>query len=366
MALQPVSALNIPTEPIGSIPRPLALIEAVRAFERGEFAADALEALYEQAVRDTLREFEATGSPVVTDGEQRKHHNFATYCVHGAANLAPDGFRLQFIDHYRQWPRLVRGPFRYVHRAETYLANALKRTTRPVKQAVISPSALSLFYPDEGIADYPRERFIEDLLNQHESEISACLALGAHRVQVDFTEGRLAYKLDPTGQLLRSFVQLNNLALSRFSEADRQRIGVHTCPGGDLDSTHSADVDYAELLPGLFELKAGSFFIALARERDRRRVLGLIRDHLKPHQRAFVGVIDPLDPRIETPEQVRDRVLEAAEYIALPQLGTTDDCGFAPFSDDTSTSRETAFAKIRSRVVGTALAQQALAARTPA
>ena len=57
---------------------------------------------------------------------------------------------------------------------------------------------------------------------------------------------------------------------------------------------------------------------------------------------------------------MRDRILEAAQYIPVEQLGTTDDCGFSPFSDDTSTSRDTAFAKIRARVLGTALASRAL------
>ena len=67
-------------------------------------------------------------------------------------------------------------------------------------------------------------------------------------------------------------------------------------------------------------------------------MLKIIREHLKPDQRVFVGVVAPIDPRIETAEEVRDRVLEAAEYIPLEQLGTTDDCGFSPFSDDTSTT----------------------------
>ena len=53
-------------------------------------------------------------------------------------------------------------------------------------------------------------------------------------------------------------------------------------------------------------------------------------------------------------------MLEAAEYIGPGRLGTCDDCGFAPFGDDTSTTRETAFAKIRARVVGTQLAAQEL------
>jgi 5-methyltetrahydropteroyltriglutamate--homocysteine methyltransferase len=75
---------------------------------------------------------------------------------------------------------------------------------------------------------------------------------------------------------------------------------------------------------------------------------------------VFVGVVSPIDPRVETPEEVRDRTLEAAEYIPVAQLGTTDDCGFSPFCDDTSTTRDTAFAKIRARVLGTALASEEL------
>ena len=185
-------------------------------------------------------------------------------------------------------------------------------------------------------------------------------AKGAHKVQVDFTEGRLAVKIDPSGNLLNSFIDLNNLAMARFSAEDRRRIGVHTCPGGDRDSTHSAEVDYAALLPSLFELNVGNFYIALAGEKDRTRVLKIIGECMKPHTRIFVGVVAPINPQVETPEQVRDRVLEAAHYIPVGQLGTTDDCGFAPFCDDTSTTRETAFAKIRARVAGTALASQIL------
>src|ERR1700732_303850 len=120
-----------------------------------------------------------------------------------------------------------------------------------------------------------------DLLAEHEKEIRGCLAKGAHKVQVDFTEARLAVKIDPSGGLLNSFIELNNIALGRCSETERRQIGVHTCPGADRDSTHSAEVDYAELLPSLFELRAGNFYIALAGEPDRTRVLKMIRQYLK-------------------------------------------------------------------------------------
>jgi 5-methyltetrahydropteroyltriglutamate--homocysteine methyltransferase len=352
--------VTIPTEPIGSIPRPPELLDEI---VDGNSDDPVLDPLYEEAIRDTIARFEESGSPVVTDGEQRKYHNFWTYSVHGLPNTTPDGFRIPFTaGHTRRMPRLTSGPFRYRRLADSYLDVAQRLTDLPVKQAVISPSALSLMYPAEGIPGYSRDEFIEDLLGEHEKEIRRCLEKGAHKVQIDFTEGRLAIKIDPTGSLLHSFIDLNNLALARFTPEERARIGVHTCPGGDQDSTHSAEVDYADLLPSLFQLKAGNFFIALAGEKDRRHVLEIIRQYLKPEHTVFVGVVAPIDPHIETPEEVRDRVLEAAEYIPVEQLGTTDDCGFSPFSDDTSTTRDTAFAKIRARVEGTALAAEILGA----
>ena len=348
----------IPTEPIGSIPRPRSLIEAVARTHSDD---PALDSLYDAAIRDTISRFEASGSPVITDGEQRKYHNFWTYSVHGLPNTSPDGFKIPFTaGHVRRMPRLSAGPFRYRRYADSYMDVARRYSRLPFKQAVISPSALSLMYPDNPLPDYSREEFIEDLLREHETEVRRCLDKGAHAVQIDFTEGRLAMKIDPSGALLESFIDLNNLALSRFTPEERARIGVHTCPGGDCDSTHSADVDYAELLPSLFELKAGIFYVALAGEREPKRALEMISKHLKADQRVFVGVIAPIDPRVETPEEVRDRVLRAADYIGPGQLGTTDDCGYSPFSDDVSTSRETAFAKIRSRVLGTELATEIL------
>lgn len=350
--------MQIPTEPIGSIPRPLKLIEAVA--EKGS-EDPGLHALYDEAIRDTVARFEGTGSPVITDGEQRKYHNFWTYSVHGLRNTAPDGFRIPFAaGHTRRMPRLTGGPFSYRRYADSDMAAAMRYAHAPLKQAVISPSALSLMYPAEQIPGYSRDEFIGELLREHETEVRRCLQRGAHKVQIDFTEARLAMKIDPSGHLLNSFIDLNNLALSRFSADDLRHIGVHTCPGGDCDSTHSADVDYAQLLPSLFQLKAGNFYVSLAGEKDRERVLKMIRKHLKPEQRVFVGVIATIDPRIETAEEVRDRILEAARFIPVEQLGTTDDCGFSPFSDDTSTTRDTAFAKIAARVRGTALAAKAL------
>ena len=349
----------LPTEPIGSIPRPKELQDGMQAAAAGQISPAELEALFDDAVRDTLRRFDETGSPVVTDGEQRKP-SFATYPIAGLADLASGGVTIPFADgHTRQLPVLTAGPFRYATKAWSYLDGARGLTNAQLKQGVISASALSLLYPQDGIAGYPREAFLDDLVAEAASEIRGCIERGAI-VQIDFTEARLSLKLDPSKSLLDSFVDLNNRVLAQLTDDERSRVGVHTCPGGDQDSTHSADIDYAELLPGLFRLNLDTFYVQLASEKDHERVLRILGDHATGNRKIFVGVTDPIDPRVETPEEVRDRVLEAARFIDPSHLGTTDDCGFSPFGDDTSTSRDTAFAKIQARVAGTAMASSEL------
>ncbi|MEO5877886.1 MAG: cobalamin-independent methionine synthase II family protein [Streptosporangiaceae bacterium] len=347
--------MSIPTEPIGSIPRSGELLAAMQAHAEGGLGDAGFAAAQEQAVRETIRRLQEAGSPVVTDGEQSKP-SFATYPI-GGTDLAPDGVVIPFADgHQRQLPVITAGPFRYAVHADRYLRAAQPHANVPVKQAVIAPSVLSLLYPADGIDGYSQTAFLDDLADEAEADIRGCLAAGAHVVQLDFTEGRLSLKLDPSGGVLDSFVALNNRVLERFTESERARIGVHTCPGGDQDSTHSLDVDYTALLPKLFELKVGTFYVQLASEPDPESVLSAIAERLPPDARVFIGVTDPIDPRIETPEQVCDRVLQAARHLPADRLGTCDDCGFAPFADDTSTSRDTAFAKIAARVAGTALA----------
>lgn len=352
--------MTLPTEPIGSIPRPKYLLDGMADLAAGRLDQAGLDELYDRALRETIARFEELDSPVITDGEQSKP-SFATYPIAGLSDLDPEGAVIPFADgHTRQLPVITGGPFRYVTHADSYLRKAKEITNRPVKQPVIAPSALSLLYPAGGIDGYSREAFIEDLVNESETDIRRSLDAGAASVQLDFTEGRLSLKLDPSGGLLRDFVDLNNQVLDRFSDEERTRIGVHTCPGGDQDSVHSLDIDYAGLLPELFRLHAGNVYLQLASESDPARVLQIVADNVRADQRVFVGVIDPIDPVVETAEQVRDRVLEAARYLPVERLGTCDDCGFAPFADDTSTSRETAFAKIAARIEGTRLASAAI------
>jgi methionine synthase II (cobalamin-independent) len=260
----------------------------------------------------------------------------------------------------------------------------MKMATKPLKQAVIAPSMLALLYPLDGeIEGYTREQFLSDLCGECEKDIRKCFTAGATRVSIDFTEGRLACKNDPrnpwTGRgMLEQFIKLNNRVIDRFSAAERKNIGIHTCPGGDCDSTHSADVDYAELLPSMFKMNAGYFLIQLASEKDKERVYKLCGQYSREDangvaQVCFIGVTDPLNPRVETPEEVCADLVLASKHIPIERLGSTDDCGFSPFSIDVKpkhgspdVARDIAFEKIRSRVKGTQMASEKLSRREAA
>ena len=386
MSYDPRSVTGIPTEPVGSLPRPATLQAAYAAYDAGEIKLGDLEAEQEAAVKDSITNLEATGSPIISDGEQR-WSSFATYPITDtlagtglADNLGGGGqFFAIFADgHNRQLPRLTGGPFRYKTFASDTLKKSIVHTKRPMKQAVIAPSMLALLYPlTDKVPGYTREQFEEDLCNETEKDIRQAFAAGAARVSVDFTEGRLSTRADPrnpwTGAgMLPHFIELNNRVIDRFSAEERRNIGIHTCPGGDRDSVHSADVPYNDLLPSMFQINAGYFLIQLASERDKDPVYESIGKNSRDDangvaQMCYVGVTVPQSPRVESAQEICDQLVRAANFIPKERLGSTDDCGFSPFSIDEKPNhgspdyaREVAFKKIASRVQGTRMAADKL------
>jgi methionine synthase II (cobalamin-independent) len=382
----PRTTTGIPTEPVGSMPRPTTLQETYAAYDEGRVDKAALEAEQEAAVRDTVDRYQATGAPIISDGEQR-WSSFATYPITDtlagtglAPTLGPGGqFFAIFADgHGRQLPKLERGPFAYSNYAADSLRRSLPYATTPMKQAVIAPSMLALLYPlKEPVEGYSREDFEAKLVDECEKDIRLAFEAGAARVSVDFTEGRLATREDPrnpwTGAgLLPHFVELINRVMARFDAGERADIGIHTCPGGDRDSVHSADVPYNNLLPAMFAINAGYFLIQLASERDKDPVYESIGRNLRDDadgvaQMAYIGVINPQNPRVESADEVAAALVRAADFIPRQQLGSTDDCGFSPFSIDEKPNhgspdfaRDVAFQKIRNRVDGTRMAAEKL------
>jgi methionine synthase II (cobalamin-independent) len=378
--------MSIPTELVGSLPRPMKLQEAYQALDDGKITFEDLQAEQDKAAQDSIKRLEETGETYVTDGEQRES-SFATYPITDtlagtglADNLAGDGQFFAIFDdgHHRQLPRLTGGPFRYKTFASEFVEKNKAIASKPVKQAVIAPSMLMLLYPlDEELDGYTREQFLDDLCDEVEKDIRQCFDAGAVRVSIDFTEGRLANKNDARNpwtnkDMLQEFIDLNNRVLDRFSAEERANIGIHTCPGGDCDSVHSKDVPYEKLLDHMFKLNAGYFLIQCASEEDKEKVYKLCGENSRADangvpQVCFMGVIDPLNPEVETAEQVRDDLLLAAKHIPVERLGATDDCGFSPFSRDVKPkhgspdfARDIAMQKISARLEGVRMASEEL------
>ena len=377
----PRTDTGIPTEPVGSLPRPNSLQKAYAQYDAGEISQDDLEKQQDAAAKDSIERMEATGSPINSDGEQR-WSSFATYPIADtlagtglAPNLGPGGqFFAIFADgHGRQLPKLTGGPLKYNHYAADSLAKSIGYATKPMKQAVIAPSMLALLYPlKDPVEGYTREEFEEDIIQECVTDIRKSFETGAARVSIDFTEGRLATREDPrnpwTGAgLLPHFIELNNRVLENFSDEERRKIGIHTCPGGDRDSVHSADVPYTNLLPEMFKINAGYFLIQLASERDKDPVYEAIGEHSRDDQMCYIGVTVTQSPRPESAQEICDSLVRAADFIPKERLGSTDDCGFSPFSIDEKPNhgspdyaREIAFQKIKARVEGTRMAAEKL------
>jgi methionine synthase II (cobalamin-independent) len=379
--------MPIPTEIVGSLPRPRKLQDAYEDLDQGKITFEDLQKLQDEAAKDSIERLQQTGEKYVTDGEQRES-SFATYPITDtlagtglADNLAGDGQFFAIFDdgHHRQLPRLTGGPFRYKTFAREFVEKNKQDASNPVKQAVISPSMMMLLYPlEEEIDGYPREEFLDDVVDEVEKDIRGAFEAGAERVSIDFTEGRLANKNDSrnpwTGKdMLQDFIDLNNRVLDRFSAEERKNIGIHTCPGGDNDSVHSKEVPYEKLLTKMFQMNAGYFLIQCASEEDKETVYRLVGENSREDangvaQVAFIGVINPLNPEVETPEEVRDRLVAAAKYIPVERLGATDDCGFSPFSRDLKPghggdpdyARDVAMEKITNRIKGAEMASEEL------
>ena len=184
----PRTDTGIPTEPVGSLPRPAKLQAAYADYDAGNVSKDDLEKLQDEAAKDSIERMEATGSPINSDGEQR-WSSFATYPIADtlagtglAANLGPGGqFFAIFADgHGRQLPKLTGGPLKYNFYAADTLVKSLPYATKPMKQAVIAPSMLALLYPlTDPVPGYTREEFEEDIVQECTTDIRKAFEAGA-------------------------------------------------------------------------------------------------------------------------------------------------------------------------------------------
>jgi methionine synthase II (cobalamin-independent) len=131
-------------------------------------------------------------------------------------------------------------------------------------------------------------------------------------------------------------------------------------------------VPYNNLLPEMFKINAGYFLIQLASERDKDPVYESIGKYSREEadgvaQMCYLGVTVTQSPRPESAQEICNQLVRAANFMPKERIGSTDDCGFSPFSIDEKPNhgspdyaRDIAFQKITNRVVGTRMAAEQL------
>ena len=383
----PRSETGIPTEPVGSLPRPSTLQAAYAAYDKGEIDKAALEKEQDAAVEDSIKHLEATGSPIISDGEQR-WSSFATYALADtlagtglADNLAGGGqFFAIFADgHDRQLPEAHRRPvpLQDVRRRHAEAVDRLRPQAdeaggdRPVDAGAAVPARGGGRRATRATSS---RRTWSTSARRTSARPSPPVPSASRSTspRAGWPPGPIPATRGPARGCSRTSSSSTTGSWPASRAEERRNIGIHTCPGGDRDSVHSADVPYNNLLPEMFKINAGYFLIQLASERDKDPVYESIGQHSRDDadgvaQMCFVGVINPQNPRVESAEEVRDALVRAANFIPKERLGSTDDCGFSPFSIDEKPNhgspdyaREVAFQKIANRVEGTKMAAEKL------
>ena len=215
-----------------------------------------------------------------------------------------------------------------------------------------------LIYKDE-IDGYSKEQFVNDLVNECVTDVKKCIASGAAEVGMDMTEATYAIKVDPTGGVLKSMVGLIDAVCEKLSPEELNKVTLHTCFGADNFTNHNYS-NFQDVYPALLKSKIKNFHLPFASlgEGKFEEVLKCIKDNLNG-KFVYLGFVSHLAKDVETPKRIAERIVLAKEHLGFIP-GVSECCGYSPFCNDLTTTREWAFEKIKTRTEGAKLAAQQL------
>ena len=360
--------MEIRQTPVGSLPRSKQLQDAYAAFNKEELGRGELDQVIESEIKDVVSEYEKIeNNPLITTGEVEKP-NFLTYFLdNGFIKLGDpspedaEGFVIDFEGHHSREIAVLQKeqtPFSYKHYGDEWIPTLKSFSNKPFKATVIAPSAVSLIYQKD-LPDYPKEKFISDVINECVKDIKKCINAGAAEVGMDMTEATYALKVDPTGAVLREMVDLINRVADQLTENELNLITLHTCFGADNFTNHNYS-NYQDVYPALLQSKIRNFHLPLASlgEGNFENVLECIREYIDG-KFVYLGFVSHLAKDIETPKRIAERIILASDILGVTP-GVSECCGYSPFCNDLTTTREWAFDKIRARAEGAKLAEQQL------
>jgi 5-methyltetrahydropteroyltriglutamate--homocysteine methyltransferase len=351
---------------VGSFLRPATLKEAFDRHARGELDDAGLRAAQDAAIRTLIAQEEVVGLPIVNDGEFRRRQFMQSFSV--VAGMEP---WLQSVlegearRHHAEAPKAltqehgneVRRPV--TRRLELQRNQVLDEyrfaasvATRPVKVTLIGPDRLSQRYAAEQSRDiYPgTNEFVADVVRVQQQMVGQLQEAGCRYVHIDepgytsyVDEQRLADMRsrgeDPTANMERS-IRANNALVEAFPQLT---FGVHLCRGNARSQWHRQGT-YDAIAERLFNgLKFQRFLL----EYDDERSGGFEPLRFLPKGKvAVLGLITTKFPRVETVDELRRRIEEAARYVPIDQLAISPQCGFASSMEGNLLSEDDQWRKI--------------------
>jgi 5-methyltetrahydropteroyltriglutamate--homocysteine methyltransferase len=338
------------SEVIGSLLRPAYLVDARKQLESGELAPADFKASEDRAVDEAIALQQSTGIDVITDGEQRR------YAFYGHLVESLDGF-----DKFGGWAI----PFRDESGEELVLKRPVvveklrwkrgmcaeewvylrSRRPRAGKVTMLSAQQAAAYYdPEKSKGAYTtRDAYLADIVDFSRREVDELIRLGCTYIQIDapqyaalldpkMREGYRQRGSDPD-QLIDRCIEMDNAIIDGHPGIT---FGIHICRGNN-QSKFYASGDY-EPISRIF---SQTHFQRFLLEYDDARSGGFEPLRHVPQDRFVVlGLVTTKKPQLESAEELRQRIEEAARYFPLDRLALSPQCGFASTMEGNRVSPE--------------------------
>ncbi|MCS6944753.1 MAG: 5-methyltetrahydropteroyltriglutamate--homocysteine S-methyltransferase [Sutterellaceae bacterium] len=346
---------------VGSFLRPKFLLEARERFQKGEITRAKLREVEDRAIRDIVKFQEDLGLQGITDGEFRRAYFHIDFLEQLDGVKTEGGITVRFhkadgeVDFAPPVMKIV-GKVRHVRSIQGEDFDFLKSvTTRTPKVTIPSPTMLH-FRGGRAAVDanvYPDlEEFFADVAAAYRAEIRSLAARGLTYLQLDDTN--LAYlcdskmremaraRGDDPNELPRRYARLINAAL-----ADRPaglRVCIHLCRG-NFKSAWAAEGGYEPVAEVLFnELNVDGYFL----EYDDARSGDFAPLRFVPKGKIVVlGLVTTKLSRLESKDEIKRRIDEAAKFMPLEQMALSPQCGFSSTVHGNEIDVEAQAAKLR-------------------
>lgn len=335
---------------VGSLIRPEPLLVAREKFTKGEMDRAALTALEDDCIRDVVKLQENAGLQGISDGEFRRRVWYADFLC-GFDNVREAGMMLEVevtgadgvVSRNKLNGMEITGPLRRSHPIQVPSFEFLKSvTTRNPKVCIPSPSMMHFRGGRDAIdrTAYPDlDLFWADLAKAYRVEIADLVARGCTYLQLDDTN--LAYLCDDSFRaavkaigedpdaLPATYCGVINEAIRGLPE--NVSVCVHLCRGnarkGGVAAGGVARGGYEPVAEALFgTLAVDGYFLEY--DDDRSGDFMPLR-HLPKGKKVVLGLVTTKNPALETKDDLKRRIDEAAKVVPLEQLCLSPQCGFS-------------------------------------